>query len=265
MENLGTGNSRVIAEMSFATWTSSSYRRYSVCGLNHRYYLPPHLTYASSIDMIPNNTIHIVIYKSSRPWTFTFGLSTSLVGTILAYHTIQQFDMINFIAGLAIGFTTLFIANLSNSYCDRKNGVDTAEEANDRAILPFDVFQMALVPYIMVLLVSVGYTAGPFPLKYHALGEIYPILLNGGLVIGAYISQCQSFNVNILIYYIPFCLVGMGPMHTNNVRDIIPDTKAGITTIPMLFGHKWSCYNHCGAFILHVSTSHHSNNINVID
>eukprot|EP01133_Synstelium_polycarpum_P017164 gene17164-20443_t len=211
----------------------------------------------------------------------TFGISDSLIGTILAYHSIQQFDLINFICGIAIAFVAIFVANLSNSYCDKTNGVDTAEEANDRAMfelgltesnifwalafyvfvtlvsyavlwyrLPFDVFQMALIPYVLAMLISVGYTAGPYPLKYHALGEMYPILINGFFISGAYITQCQSFNVNILIYYIPFCLAAIGPMHTNNTRDIIPDTKAGITTIPLLLGHKWSCYNHCGAFIL---------------
>eukprot|EP01133_Synstelium_polycarpum_P017165 gene17165-20444_t len=187
----------------------------------------------------------------------TFGISDCLIGTILAYHTIQQFDMINFISGLAIAFATLFIANLLNSYYDRKNGVDTAEVANDRAMFELGLTKSnifsALAFYTSVTLLSYAvlcYTTGPFPLKYHALGEMIPILYNGFIICGAYITQCHLFNVNILIYYIPFCLVGMGPMHTNNVRDIIPDTKAGITTIPMLLGHKWSCYNHCGAFIL---------------
>ena len=90
---------------------------------------------------------------------------------------------------------------------------------------------------IVGVLTAVFYTAPPFNLKYHALGEPTVFLLWGPLaMLGARYVQTQTLDFTIVLVSLPFgILVGL-VLLANNIRDMAFDKEQGIKTLPVLLG-----------------------------
>ena len=91
---------------------------------------------------------------------------------------------------------------------------------------------------IFGVLTAIFYTAPPFNLKYHALGEPTVFLLWGPLaMLGAQYVQIQTFNFAIVLISLPFgILVGL-VLLANNIRDMAFDKEQGIKTLPVMLGN----------------------------
>ena len=127
-----------------------------------------------------------------------------------------------------------------------------------------------LVPYVIGVLLSTLYTAGPFPLKYNCLGDLAVFLAFGPCIaiFTAFYSIAMAFvdghgitmenatptltckdltfdflsNValTVCIRSIPIAICISGILHANNLRDIESDSKAHITTLAIKLGHAQS-------------------------
>jgi 1,4-dihydroxy-2-naphthoate octaprenyltransferase len=85
------------------------------------------------------------------------------------------------------------------------------------------------------------YTATPVGYKYIGLGDILVFVLMGPLmVIGSYFVLTGTYNHNVLLVSLPIgCLVA-AILSGNNLRDILHDRQAEITTFAGLVGHRWA-------------------------
>lgn len=111
------------------------------------------------------------------------------------------------------------------------------------AILIFTLGKWILYLSIFGLFSAIFYTATPFSLKYKALGDVQVFLNFGvGMTLGAYIVQTQTFSWLPVILSIPFGLLIIAILHSNNIRDVKFDGMFGVKTLPILVGEKYSKY-----------------------
>lgn len=98
-------------------------------------------------------------------------------------------------------------------------------------------------PILMLGLIGIlgglFYTATPIGYKYFGLGDLMVFVLMGPLmVIGAYFVLTGTYHHHVLLISLPVgCLVA-AILSGNNLRDILHDTQAGITTTAGLLGHR---------------------------
>ncbi len=92
---------------------------------------------------------------------------------------------------------------------------------------------------VLSLVCAVAYTAGPFPLGYHGLGDLFVLLFFGlAAVIGTVWLQTGALNP-LAVY----AGLGVGALATailvvNNLRDRHTDARAGKRTLAVRFGAR---------------------------
>lgn len=87
------------------------------------------------------------------------------------------------------------------------------------------------------MIAAVLYTAGPFPLGYHGLGDLFVFLFFGlAAVTGTCFVLTGEWSLLALALGVPMGALGAGVLTVNNIRDLETDTVAGKRTIPVRLG-----------------------------
>jgi 1,4-dihydroxy-2-naphthoate polyprenyltransferase len=109
-----------------------------------------------------------------------------------------------------------------------------------------------LVIGIASILAGITYTAGPYPLAYNGLGDLFVFIFFGVVgTVGTYFVQAHTFS------YLPFlCSIPVGALITNilvvnNFRDIDEDRAANKLTLAVKFGREFTRYQFI--FLLFIS------------
>jgi len=85
------------------------------------------------------------------------------------------------------------------------------------------------------------YTATPVGYKYIGLGDVMVFILMGPLmVIGSHFVLTGTYNNNVFWISLPIGCLVTAILSGNNLRDILHDRQAGITTFAGLVGHRWA-------------------------
>jgi len=207
-------------------------------------------------------------WMAFRPKTLTAAIAPVMIGTAMAYGDgIHHFPsaFLCLLAALTIQIGT----NLANDYFDFKKGTDTAER-----IGPTRVTQAGLVkpetvrlsfiiafalsalacgglvmragwPIAVIGIVSIIsgilYTAGPKPLGYVGLGDIFVLIFFGPVAVaGTY--YVQSFEINMAVILAGFApgLISTAILTINNLRDIASDSKSEKRTLAVRFGRSFA-------------------------
>lgn len=86
---------------------------------------------------------------------------------------------------------------------------------------------------------SLAYSAGPYPLSYHALGEVAVFVFYGLVpVIFSYYVVTESFSPFAVMASIAIGLMGVNVLLVNNYRDVDDDREAGKNTSVVVFGRQ---------------------------
>ncbi len=204
---------------------------------------------------------------AARPKTLVAGVSPALIGTTLAISQ-GKFSLLLFLLTLFTGLCIQIGTNLANDYFDFVKGADTAERkgflrvtqaglvspaAIKRAI--FFVFTLAVISgcfliyqggmmisllLAVYILLSVLYTAGPFPLAYLGLGDVLVLLLYGpGAVLITYYLQAETLCWQAFLAGIAPGALSMAILVINNIRDSEEDRAASKKTLPVRFGRRF--------------------------
>lgn len=92
---------------------------------------------------------------------------------------------------------------------------------------------------VMVAVMAFAYSAGPYPLSYHALGEVAVMAFYGLVpVIFSYYVVAGDFHPYAVIAGIAIGLMGVNVLLVNNYRDMEDDIDAGKHTSVVIFGRK---------------------------
>jgi|Transcript_26316 1,4-dihydroxy-2-naphthoate octaprenyltransferase len=203
-------------------------------------------------------------FIACRPHTFTASIIPVMVTTAVVGKSFQSSE---FLRTIAMGISIQSAANLSNTYFDFVNGVDTkAMIAGDKGLVEarhissFGVLVLSTIFYLVGLMtvlpvflerednllpiiffsgvaLAFFYTATPIGLKYKALGDITIYLCFGPLLMqGSSIMLTGAINSSLWIYSIPIGLLTEGILHANNARDTKFDSDAGAITLAIILG-----------------------------
>jgi 1,4-dihydroxy-2-naphthoate polyprenyltransferase len=100
-----------------------------------------------------------------------------------------------------------------------------------------------LVIGIASILAGIAYTAGPYPLAYNGLGDLFVFMFFGVVgTVGTYFVQAHTLS------YLPFlCSIPVGALITNilvvnNYRDIDEDKAANKFTLAVKWGKEFTRY-----------------------
>ena len=199
-----------------------------------------------------------------RPRTLPAAAAPVFVGSGLAVHH-GRFALLPALAALVGALLIQIATNLANDYYDFVRGADTSERVGPvrvtqaglltpravhrgmvAALLAALLVGVYLVwiggwPIVVIGLASlaaaVGYTAGPFPLAYHGLGDLFVFAFFGPVATaGTYHVQALSFSGEAVL-----AGAGVGALSTailvvNNLRDRATDERAGKRTLAVRMG-----------------------------
>lgn len=203
-----------------------------------------------------------------RPKTLFASVSPVLLGLSLSYF--YQKDLVWSVAILTLLCTILLqiASNLANDYLDYLRGIDTPLRTGpirvtQSKLLSPKVMKNALIftltaafimgiylmivgglPIIIIGLLSLyfayGYTGGPFPLSYNALGEVAAFIFFGPVaVLGTFFLQTHYINSHAVILGISAGSVAATILAINNLRDMKSDSETKKKTIALLFGENF--------------------------
>lgn len=98
-----------------------------------------------------------------------------------------------------------------------------------------------LLPFgIIILLCAMAYSAGPFPLSRHALGDAAVVLFYGiAPVVLTFFIQTGFVNWQITVSGLAIGIVANNLLIVNNYRDVEQDKIHGKTTTVTLFGKRF--------------------------
>jgi len=210
-----------------------------------------------------------------KPWLLAFrfktlpaALAPVFLGTGLAYG-----DGVHHWPSACIalfGALTIQIGtNLANDYFDHKKGADTSERVGPVRVmqaglvsptamkcaigLMFGLAALAAVwlylragwPIAVIgitaILSGILYTAGPFPLGYIGLGELFVFIFFGPVAVaGTYYVQSLEMNGAIILSGIAPGLLSTAILAVNNLRDIETDRRSGKMTLAARFGAEFA-------------------------
>ena len=96
-----------------------------------------------------------------------------------------------------------------------------------------------LVVGVVIALAALAYSAGPYPLSYHGLGEAAVFVFFGLVPVNlTYFIQSGAFDAIVVFASISIGLMGVNALLVNNYRDMEDDIDAGKHTSVVIFGRK---------------------------
>ncbi len=213
-----------------------------------------------------------------RPKTLSAAVCPVLVGSALAIQA-GGFKWIPALLCLLFALLIQIGTNFANDYYDFIKGADTEERLGPRRVTAsglislkwikrmtaFDFFLaflvgLGLVPYggwwllavgVLSIALGYGYTAGPFPLAYLGLGEIFVMIFFGWVAVGCtYMVQAGGFTALAFLAGSAVGALSTNLLVINNLRDVDTDIKANKRTLAVRFGKKFTAHEYRAWFAL---------------
>jgi 1,4-dihydroxy-2-naphthoate octaprenyltransferase len=204
--------------------------------------------------------------EAARPRTLTASISPVILAGAIAWHD-GVFNLIPFILCILVALFAQIASNFANDYFDFKKGADSeGRKGPERAVaqgwitpksmlrgtilmlvlsclsglsLLFFSSWIILPVGIAIALCVIAYSAGPFPLSYHGLGDLCVLLFYGIIpVCFTYFVQCGHFSLLSLLLSLSIGLLSTNILIINNYRDYEEDKVSGKRTTVVMFGRK---------------------------
>ena len=197
-------------------------------------------------------------------------LPVSLAGVVMAWgfnFINHNFNLTPAILCLLFALLAQISSNFANEYYDFKSGLDRkGRDGHRRGVTEGDItprgMKMAtygtlalacavgcsliyyggwwLLPMgIVIALGAMAYSAGPYPLSRHGLGEVAVLFFFGIIPVTlTYYVQSLEWNIQVLFASISVGLMGANVLIVNNYRDHDDDKNVGKRTLAVIFGRK---------------------------
>ena len=205
---------------------------------------------------------------AARPKTLWAAVAPVMIGTAMAFEAGGG----AWLPAIAALFGAVMIqigTNLANDYFDYKSGADTEER-----IGPMRMTQAGLVkpetmkiafalafslagcagayltirggwPIVIIgvlsILCGIIYTAGPFPLGYIGLGDLFVLVFFGPVAVGGtYYVQTLAITKSVIVSGLAPGLFSVAILTVNNLRDLDGDAKVGKKTLAVRLGRSFA-------------------------
>lgn len=197
-------------------------------------------------------------------------LPVSISGVIIATGfalLCHRFRLVPALLCFVFAVLAQIVSNFANEYYDFRRGADRKGRVGPRRgvtegdIKPgtlkrvtFATLALAcavgcgLIPYggwwliaagVIIAVFAFAYSAGPYPLSYHGLGDLAVLLFFGIVPVNlTFYVQAGYFEPIVLLASISAGLLGVNVLLVNNYRDYEDDRTAGKRTTVVIFGRK---------------------------
>jgi 1,4-dihydroxy-2-naphthoate polyprenyltransferase len=207
-------------------------------------------------------------FLAIRPKTLPAAAVPVLIATALA-ERFGGWDPVPALLCLAFALLVQVGTNLSNDYFDFLKGADTPDRLGPRrmvatgAIPPRAMFRAAALVFAASFLVGINlvwyggwwlvlvggasilfgylYTAGPFPLAYVGLGDLFVFIFFGLVaVVFTFFVQAGFFLLDAVLAGAAIGALAVAILVVNNYRDRSTDARAGKRTLAVRFGRRFA-------------------------
>jgi len=218
---------------------------------------------------------------ASRPKTLPAAVAPVLVGTAVAIKD-DKFNLTAFLIALICSILIQVGTNFVNDLYDYLAGSDREDRLGPRRALAtglitvnemkFAIFITFIVTFllgmylvymggfvvfligILSIFAGIAYTAGPYPLAYNGLGDIFVFIFFGFVgTVGTYFVQALQVNAFVFWASVPVGALITNILVVNNYRDIEADRLSGKHTLAVKFGRKFTRYQYLLFMILSYS------------
>ena len=197
-------------------------------------------------------------------------LPVSVAGVIMAsgiavlYH---RFEWLPALLCLAFAVLAQVVSNFANEYYDFLRGTDKKGRVGPRRgvtegditpglLLRATIGTLAvacavgcgLIPFggwwlipvgILIAVFAFAYSAGPYPLSYHGLGDVAVLVFFGLVPVNlTFYLQAGYFAPLAILASVTIGLMGVNVLLVNNYRDVDDDREAHKRTTVVIFGRK---------------------------
>ncbi len=205
---------------------------------------------------------------ASRPKTLLAAVVPVIVGSALAVNKGKFYPLYSIVAL----FCSLFIqigTNFINDLYDFLKGADNHKRKGPVRVLSsglisvgemkigsflifllafllglFLVFSCGVVVLaigILSIIAGIAYTAGPFPLAYNGLGDLFVFMFFGIIgTTGTYFLHLKEFSTLSFLTAVPVGALITNILVVNNYRDIEEDKAAGKFTLAVILGRTFT-------------------------
>ena len=197
-------------------------------------------------------------------------LPVSVAGVIMAsgiavlYH---RFEWLPALLCFAFAVLAQVVSNFANEYYDFRRGTDKKGRVGPRRgvtegditpglLLRATIGTLAvacavgccLIPFggwwlipvgILIAIFAFAYSAGPYPLSYHGLGDVAVLVFFGLVPVNlTFYLQAGYFAPLAILASVTIGLMGVNVLLVNNYRDVDDDREAHKRTTVVIFGRK---------------------------
>lgn len=223
--------------------------------------------------------------QAARPKTLIASIAPVILGATTAWPTLHVPTLLwTLIAALAIQIGT----NFSNDYFDFVKGADTEKRKGPLRVtsaglvspkqMKQAIFLMFACVFVICLYLTLrggiaifalsivaitlglAYTAGPVPLAYLGLGDLFVLVFFGPIAtVGAYYLQTGAFDTRPVWLGWGCGLISTAILTINNLRDIEEDRQANKKTLCVRLGPQFGQWEYrlCLAFPLLIAIMLH--------
>ena len=203
-----------------------------------------------------------------RPKTLPAAIAPVAIGTAMALGD-GLFHALSALMALSAALCIQIGTNLANDYFDFKKGADTADRRGPTRVTQAGLIKPSVVlgasmgffalaalssiylvhrGGISILIIAVAsiisgilYTAGPKPLGYLGLGDVFVLFFFGPVAVGGtYYTQALEINWAVIVAGLAPGFLSMAVLAVNNLRDIDTDRRAGKLTMAVRFGRGFA-------------------------
>lgn len=206
-----------------------------------------------------------------RAWIEAMRLRTlpvSTAGVLTAWALALHFAAVRWAPALiCLAFAILcqISSNFANEYFDFRDGLDKKGRsgprrgvtegdigANEMRMATFAVLFFAMllglwliywsgpwliIPGILIALGAIAYSAGPYPLSRHGLGEVAVLFFFGIIPVNfTYYLSTGMWDWRVGLYSVAVGLMGANVLIVNNYRDAEDDSEVGKKTLAVMYG-----------------------------
>ncbi len=207
---------------------------------------------------------------ASRPKTLLAAVVPVMVGSAVAFNE-KKLVIIYSLVALICSILIQVGTNYANDLYDFINGADNEKRKGPRRVLASGLISVKemklgiiltfgfaflfglylvyeggfviLVIGILSILAGLAYTAGPFPLAYNGLGDVFVFMFFGIVgTAGTYYLHTKDLTLVSFIASVPVGALITNILVVNNYRDIEEDKAAGKHTLAVKFGKTFTRY-----------------------
>jgi len=205
---------------------------------------------------------------AARPKTLLAAFVPVLVGSALAI-SVNNFYLAYSIAALICAVLIQIGTNFTNDLYDHLKGADNKKRKGPQRALASGLISVKemkwgitfafglsflvglylvysagwIILIIGIISIAAGfvYTAGPFPLAYNGLGDVFVFIFFGVVgTMGTYYLHTTEFSFLSFLISLPVGAVTTNILVVNNFRDIDEDKAAGKNTLAVFIGRSYT-------------------------